>query len=100
MLAAATGRVNSHTAALTSMDQANSGTSRRLIPAGRSEITVAARFTAPASSEAMTSPVPRRVRVMASRSAPVTPSSAPQPPPANTDTATISDPISHDQNEA
>ena len=45
-------------------------------------------------------PVPSSVRAMASRSLPVTPSRAPQPPPASADETMITAPISHVQNDA
>ena len=100
MLATATGRVNSHTAAVTSIDHEKGGTSSRLMPVGRSEITVVATTTAPSSSPAITRPVPSSVSAMASFSLPVTPSTAPQPPPASADETRITAPMSHVQNDA
>ena len=100
MLAMATGMVNSHTAAVTSIDQEKGGTSRRLMPVWRIEITVVATVKAPRSSATITMPVPSSVRAMASLSLPVTPSRAPQPPPASADETMMTAPISHDQNDA
>ena len=96
-MASTTGSVSSQIPAATSIDQAKVGTRSRFIPWVRSEMTVVAMHTDASSSETITRPVPSSVRAMASASSPVTPSSAPQPPPASTETTRMTAPSSQPQ---
>ena len=88
----ATGKLSSHTVEATRIDHANSGTLVRPMPGVRNETTVVARQMAASSSDTITMPVPSRVSSMASASSPVTPSRAPQPPPASTEMTVMAEP--------